>query len=136
MRTLLSLLVPTVIAVVFPAQSALALGQPSFVSFAPAPGHLLLSHGGNTAPLFVDAEDHPGVVRAARDLQADIERVTGREPELLSDRRPTAETVVIIGTLGRNSLIDSLVSAAKIDDEATLRTAPTAPSRPPECLRE
>jgi len=38
-----------------------------------------------TAPLCYSFEDHKGVVRAISDLQADIERVTGKKPLLSSD---------------------------------------------------
>jgi hypothetical protein len=92
-----------------------ALGQPALVSFAPSKGAVVLVQGTRPAPLHVDAGDWPGVIRAAGDLQADIERVTGRRPALESSAAPIGETVVIIGTIGRSRLIDRLVSKGKID---------------------
>ncbi|MEX1048908.1 MAG: glycosyl hydrolase 115 family protein [Akkermansiaceae bacterium] len=66
------------------------------------------------APLWHDAADHKGVIRAIGDLQADIERVTGRKPALTT-ARPPSKTPVIIGTLGKSTLIDRLVKDGKLD---------------------
>ncbi len=71
--------------------------------------------GARTAPICVDAADWPGVVRAAGDLQADIERVTGRRPGLESAAAPKGESVIIIGTIGKSRLVDRLVSTGRID---------------------
>jgi hypothetical protein len=66
------------------------------------------------APLWHDAADFPGVIRAVTDLQADIERVTGRKPTI-STQSETGVTPVIIGTLGKSALIDSLSQSGKLD---------------------
>jgi hypothetical protein len=66
------------------------------------------------APIWHDATEFPGVVRAIGDLQADIERVTSRRPAL-SSSRPNAADVVIIGTLGKNAAIDALVASGQLD---------------------
>jgi hypothetical protein len=86
--------------------------------------------------LWYDAADHPGVLRASADLEADIERVTGRKPTSSSNRGAVQEASdassrraprgftaacpvqgepVIIGTLGRSTMVDSLVAAGKLD---------------------
>ena len=44
-----------------------------------------LVRASNAAPLFLDSNDYPGVLRAAGDLQADIERVTGVRPNLATN---------------------------------------------------
>ncbi len=59
-----------------------ALGQTRYVSSSAGKGSFALAANGRTAMLYVDSADYPGVVRAAHDLQADIERVTGLSPEL------------------------------------------------------
>jgi hypothetical protein len=69
----------------------------------------------SAATLQVAEQDWPGVVRAARDLQADIERVTGKKPALLTNPAATTGTAVLIGTVGRSPLIDGLVAAGKLD---------------------
>ncbi|MFI6618684.1 glycosyl hydrolase 115 family protein [Streptomyces sp. NPDC050528] len=64
------------------------------------------------APVVVDPDDHPGVVRVAGDLRDDIERVTGVRP---GNALAHAREVVLVGTIGRSALIDGLVAAGKLD---------------------
>ncbi|GHA12860.1 glycosyl hydrolase 115 family protein [Streptomyces echinoruber] len=78
----------------------------AYVSFTPAPGAFPLTG----APVVVGDRDHPGVVRAARDLRADIERVTGVRPG-----DTVARTAVLVGTIGRSPLVDGLIEAGKLD---------------------
>jgi len=92
-----------------------AVGDAPYVKTAPEPGSFALVAGRNAARIWVDHEDWPGVIRAARDLKADIERVTGIEPELWHGETSRAEQMVIIGTLGRSALIDRLVAEGKVD---------------------
>lgn len=65
------------------------------------------------APLWYDDQDYPGVKRAIGDLQQDIERVTAQKPLMTSDQ-PKLKAVVIIGTLGKNKIIDQLINDKKI----------------------
>lgn len=81
----------------------------------PAAGDFPLVHQGNAAGILLDAGDHPGVLRAAGDLQTDIGRVTGIRPELLTEKRQHGNPVVIAGTLGQSTLVDELVKTGKID---------------------
>ena len=69
------------------------------------------------APLWCDAGDFPGVLRAVGDLRADIERVTGKAPEVVHDV-PAAGVAVIVGTVGKSPLIDEMVAAGLIDGAA------------------
>ena len=66
-----------------------------------------------TAVLWHDANEYPGVVRAIGDLQADIDRVTHRKP-LVSSALKAPSLPVIIGTLGKSSAIDQLVKSKKL----------------------
>src|SRR5947209_20364541 len=93
-----SLLAAVVAAVALPCY---ALGEKSFVSFEPAAGALELVRAGHAATIYCDEGDFPGVTRAARDLQADVERVSGVKPALMSPREMPAADVVIVGTLGK-----------------------------------
>ena len=85
---------------------------------APAAGALALVDQGVAAPLWVDAHDFAGVGRAASDLQADVERVTGVRPDVATTRPAGAPQVVIIGTVGHSALIDALVRSRKLDIRA------------------
>jgi hypothetical protein len=66
------------------------------------------------ASIRIDTADHKGVVRAAGDLQSDIEAVTGVRPERLTAEAP-AEYEIVIGTLGRSRPVDRLASSGKLD---------------------
>ena len=99
-----------------------AIGGPPVVSFAPSKGALALVEENRATPICVDAGDWPGVLRAAGDLQADIERVTGLRPALDSSAAPAPRcaapdggTAIIVGTIGRSRLIDRLVARGRID---------------------
>jgi hypothetical protein len=98
------------------AQPAHALGKPSIVSFqAAGPGSVSLVKAGRAAPIYVDPADHAGVLRAAEDLQGDIEKVGSVRPVLNRSTLPSGADVVIIGTLGKSALIDGLVASGKLD---------------------
>ncbi len=74
-----------------------------------------LVNRGKSAALLVDSEDFPGVVRAARDLQEDVWRVSGIKPELrLTSIGGAFRGNVIIGTIGKSALIDRLVRRGKL----------------------
>ncbi|MFI6344627.1 glycosyl hydrolase 115 family protein [Streptomyces sp. NPDC050560] len=92
----------------------------SYVSFTPRPGSFPLVARRRAAPLLVSADDHPGVRRAAADLRADIERVTGIEPALEKTRKPPKHSgahseITVVGTLGHSHLVDDLVRRGKLD---------------------
>src|SRR5262245_59972563 len=87
-----------------------ATATDTVVTTSPATGASVLAQSQAVAPLFVSDHDWPGVQRAARDLQADVERVTGLKPELASKASKVTDAV-IIGTVGKSALIDQLVSA-------------------------
>ncbi len=95
--------------------AGLALGQPKFIQTAAAAGSLPLVQAGKAATLVVDSSDYPGVHRAAHDLQADIERVSGVKPVLIEDGKALSGEIVLIGTIGKSGLIDGLIRSHKID---------------------
>jgi hypothetical protein len=88
-----------------------ALGGPRYVETSPHLGAFALVANGSAATVRVDAADWPGVQRAAYDLQADVNRVTGVTPAWDT----TAPKMVLIGTVGKSPLIEQLVRAGKID---------------------
>jgi hypothetical protein len=69
------------------------------------------------APIIYSLDDFKLVNIAAHDLAADIERVTGRKPELKNTLDDLSQSVVIIGTLGKNPQIEQLIAAKKLDVE-------------------
>jgi endo-1,4-beta-D-glucanase Y len=93
----------------------LAIGQARYVESAARPGSFPIVQSRNTATILVDPGDWPGVIRAANDLQADVERVTGQKPHMIHSIGGAGRNSIIIGTLGRSAVIDGLVKAGKID---------------------
>lgn len=67
-----------------------------------------------SAVVCYDAEDELVVKKAAELFAGDVEMVTGRRPEL-ADERTKAKTMVIVGTVGKNRLIQELAEKGKIN---------------------
>lgn len=74
-----------------------------------------LAADGTAVGIFVDAADDPAVVRAAGDLQSDVERVSGARPDLHRTLPRNAPQLVLVGTLGASPAIDRLVSQGRLD---------------------
>ncbi|WP_329416910.1 glycosyl hydrolase 115 family protein [Streptomyces sp. NBC_00704] len=74
-----------------------------------------LVRDGVAAEVFVDAADDPAVIRAAGDLQADVERVAGVRPELRHTLPERAAALVLVGTLGASPVIDGLAARGRLD---------------------
>ncbi len=90
----------------------------SYITTEKSEGAFTLSEAGKSSPLFVSPEDYPGVMLVAKLLQTDIRNVTNAEPTLStisSEKTPEGKEIILIGTLGKNSLIDQLVKDKKLD---------------------
>lgn len=68
---------------------------------------------GRAADIFYDTDDYKGVIRAIGDLSRDFFSVSGVKPELKSVK-PSEKDVILIGTLGKNKLIDQLINTGKL----------------------
>lgn len=79
-------------------------------------------NNGVATDIYVDANDHAGVVRVASDLQQDIYRVTGVLPNIVNDLSAASERVIILGTLGSSTVIDTLVQGGSLSNEVTTIT--------------
>lgn len=78
-------------------------------------GRLALVADGRPAALYADAEDNAGVLRAVRNLQADLGRVAGASVRLDLEALPREGPAVIVGTLGQSELVDRLVAEGALD---------------------
>ncbi len=74
-----------------------------------------LAISGSPIPLVVDSTDYAGVLLAANNLRNDIGNVTGSVPFILNNKLPKEKKLIIIGTLGKSSLIRQLATSGKID---------------------
>jgi len=78
-------------------------------------GFDITQSGGGVAPVFVDADDLPGVRRAAGDLAADIGRVTGTAAQVIRDRSQLPARIILVGSIGHSPLIDQLIARGKLE---------------------
>jgi hypothetical protein len=93
-----------------------SLGASGGLTIAGAPGtnDFILFDGARAASVFVETNDERAVIRAAGDLAADVQRVTGISPVLVSDAAGK-NNLVIIGTLGHSRTVDRLAADGKLD---------------------
>jgi hypothetical protein len=86
-----------------------------YISATNGNGYFALSAGGKSAPLYISADDHPGVIRALKDLQNDISLVTKASPDLSTNTTIKGVQVVLVGTIGKSPLIDGLIRQNKLN---------------------
>ncbi|WP_448702887.1 glycosyl hydrolase 115 family protein [Mucilaginibacter sp. AW1-3] len=94
-------------------QTVYATGEPKYVSAQSSAGSFALAVNGKPIPLYSSIDDYPGVIRAIRDLQMDINSVTGNKP--LFDNSSPKGQCVLIGTIGKSTLIDGLIKNHKLN---------------------
>lgn len=92
-----------------------ALGEASYINTSEKNGDLVLVDAKSTATLYVDQQDYAGVIRAAKNLQTDIEKVTGKKPTVVNQANNLNQQVLIIGTIGHSQAIDDLIARGKIN---------------------
>jgi hypothetical protein len=93
---------------------SLAVVPDRYVATQPGKGRFPLTTKGRVAFMMTGYGEYVGVRRAMNSLEADIIRVTRAKPALPPDQK-TPKNLVLVGTLGKNPLIDKLVSDGRID---------------------
>ena len=104
-----------IVALLLTTRDSPAIGQVQYVESAASAGSFTLAQPGAAANLYVDANDWPGVARAAQDLSRDVARVTGITPTIAHNEQTPGANVAIIGTIGKSALIDRLIREKKFD---------------------
>ena len=89
--------------------------QISYITYEKEKNNFPLSVSGKSSNIFISSKDHAGAIRATKDLQKDIERVTNALPPLSMDKIPATEELMIVGTIGKSPVIDELIRKKKID---------------------
>ncbi|KAG6812739.1 hypothetical protein H0H93_013711, partial [Arthromyces matolae] len=95
-----------------------AIGQDTCVSFKSGPSTFPIAVKNKASPVLTSSDDWPGVHLAAGNFVADIQRVTGAKPNFsnfTSTANYKSTTPIIVGTLGKSSLISQVVNATKLD---------------------
>lgn len=91
-----------------------SLGETSWLAKS-GKNNLILVDEKHHAELIIDANEFPGVIRAAENLQSDIAKVTRKKPSISNLISEKNSELVVIGTLGKSKFIDQLVATNKID---------------------
>ncbi len=105
---------------VYPPASAQTSGRMemgSYISSTNGAEKFTLASSGIAAPINISSHDYPGVLRVAKQLLVDINKVSNAVPLLAIDNLPASKEIVVVGTLGRNPLLDTLVVQKKLDVE-------------------
>ncbi|KAH8117865.1 hypothetical protein DFH11DRAFT_1541146 [Phellopilus nigrolimitatus] len=94
-----------------------AIGQDICVTFNSTPSAFSVVRSGKAAPFFISEDEWPGVQRTAGDFVSDVEKVTGVSPNLMNVTSTVTSSTppVIIGTLGRSSLISAFLNYTGLD---------------------
>ena len=81
-------------------------------------GYFCITSGGKSSAMLIGSDDDRGVLTAYKNLQDDIEKVSGTRPALHVDQTGTTAQLIIAGTLGKSKVIDDLVRRKVLDDTA------------------
>jgi hypothetical protein len=90
-----------------------AAGADPFVSKTYAPGSFSIANKGRVSSILLSENEFAGVTRAAKNLQNDLQKVTGQNPAFLVGK-PNG-LAIIIGTIGQSKVIDQLIKNKKIN---------------------
>jgi hypothetical protein len=100
---------------IFASAGQAAAVEPAWIGATPHAGDFALVRDGHAADLLVALDDFKVVSIAAGDLASDVAQVTGVTPAVRNTATGLSVQAVIIGTLGKNPVIDALVAAGKLD---------------------
>ena len=70
---------------------------------------IVLFEAGITSSIWIEPTADKGISRAVFNLQSDFAKVTGAFPQIVSSLQEGKSPLIIIGTIGANSIIDELV---------------------------
>lgn len=86
-----------------------------YIVFAQEEGSFALIENNQPTPVVLGQNAFAGVKTVAEWLVNDIDRVSGHTPEIIAANTSLPEEIILVGTLGKNELIDQLIRTEKID---------------------
>jgi hypothetical protein len=89
-------------------------GGKSYISAKGGAGYFPLVSNGKAAAIYTDTAEYPGVKRAVKSLQTDINSVSKISTSILTGEPASKREIVLIGTIGKNKLIDQLIRQGKL----------------------
>lgn len=97
-------------------KDAVVYGPVSVATEGGAAGRFVLCAKGEVVPLYVDSNDSPTLRVVTNAFAGDIDKVTGKQPQIVSATEALhSKDVVIIGTIGHSSLLDELRTEGRLD---------------------
>lgn len=93
---------------------AFARGVAEYIKTSYVAGDVKLVYNGVASDIYVAANEPVAVRRCAKDLAADIQRVTGILPVIKNTTTGLSAHAIIVGTLDSSALLKNLVSTGKI----------------------
>lgn len=80
-------------------------------------GVFTIASNGNAAQLFIDGytDDYEGLRLVSGSFADDVNKVSGTDMDIVVESNELKGSVIIVGSLGRNMLIDGLVSEGKLN---------------------
>lgn len=97
------------------ASMACSRGVSEYVRTSYGAGDFKVVFDGVASDIYVASGEPLAVQRCAKDLAADIQRVTGKLPAIKGDATGLSSHAIIVGTVDNSPLIRSMASAGKID---------------------
>ena len=95
------------------------------------PGSLPILAGGRQAVIYTDTADAKVVSLATTALADDIAGITGKRLTIRHNAEPTGDYIIIIGTLGRSRLLDSLLAKSSRPPRPAATILPKSPRPSP-----
>jgi len=113
MKNLLYVLLPVFLIIPFACYGQ-SLAKTPHISFTKGVGYFAVSANGTSTALYTSDTEFPGVALAVKSLQNDIRSVTNSSPGIIN-KIGAEKQLIIIGTIGRNGLIDKMIKQGKIN---------------------
>jgi hypothetical protein len=91
-----------------------------FITTKKSDDAILLKDKSVKISIFTNSNIDAGILRAVKNLQSDFQKVTGEQPTILNQISGMNSPLIIIGTVGTNSVIDDLIKQKKIDGKSLI----------------
>lgn len=102
-------------ALIFVLASTLSKASQPFITEDKSQNVMVLKEKSLSLSFFINPNLDAGILRAVHNLQSDFEKVTGQRPLILNQNPNASSPLIIIGTIGSNSVIDDLIKQKKIE---------------------
>ena len=78
---------------------------------------LIIKEKSTKLSIFTNSSIDKGIQRAVNNLQSDFQNVTGETPIIINQISNSNSPLIIIGTIGTNSIIDELIKLKKLNEK-------------------